>query len=147
MNKNKKQKHPTLFAFDGALHVYEDGTMIELYSAVTSKEWEMITEETVKYKVFLECLKEVAVPKLKEPWDKEDEWFKIQLGVAVSRMKQIDPLLIAKYNQEEIKKSFSKEMEKGAESMLEYIEHVKKEQKKAILEKLDGKKTIRVSGL
>ena len=147
MKKNKKQKHPTLFAFDGSLHVYEEGTMLELHGSVTEEEWGMIVQETVQYKVFLECLKEVAVPVLKEPWDEEDDWFRLQLGVAISRLKQIDPLLVAKYNQEEIKKSFSKEMKKGAKSMLEFIDHVKKEQKKAILDKLDNKKRIRVSGL
>jgi len=142
-----KQKHPTIFSFNGSINVYEDGTMLELHTAITDEEWDMIVEETVKYKIFLECLKETGAPKLNEPWDEEDDWFRIQLGVAVSRMKNIDPLLVAKFDQEEIKKAFTAKMEKGAESMLKLIEQVKEEKRKAILNKLDGDKTIKVSGL
>ena len=90
------------------------------------EEWEDIVEETIKYKVFLECLKEVAFPQLEEPWVPDDEYFKLQLEIAVSRMRNIDALLVAKFRQEEMKTKYVKMMEVGVEDMKSMIEDVKK---------------------
>ena len=57
----KKDKHPTLFVFEGGIKHYEDGSMLELHSQLSSEEWELITAETIKYKVFLDKLKTVAL--------------------------------------------------------------------------------------
>jgi hypothetical protein len=132
MSKKKKskrhsdRKHPTLFAHKGAIRYYKDGSMLSLYSQLSMEEWEDIVEETIKYKVFLECLKEVAFPQLEEPWVPDDEYFKLQLEIAVSRMRNIDALLVAKFSQEEMKTKYVKMMEVGVEDMKSMIEDVKK---------------------
>ena len=108
--KQKNDKYPTLFAYEGSLRFYKDGSMLSLYSQITNDEWEDIVEETVKYKVFIECLKEYAFPELKERWTEEDDYYRLMLEVALSRMRNIDALLVAKYNQEDIKKFYIKMM-------------------------------------
>lgn len=130
-NKKKKKKkvHPTLFALDGSIRYYKDGSMLELHSAITPNEWAHIIEETIKYKIFLECLKEIAFPILKEKWTKEDEWFRLQLVVSVSRMRNIDPLLVAKWDEEDIKKQYSKGMLDGATSLQELVSTIKDQQR------------------
>lgn len=130
-NKKKADKailHPALFAFEGAVHYFPEGTMLELHSQVTAEEWSMIVEETIKYKLFVDCLKEVAYPILDEKWSEEDDWFRIQLDLSISRMRNIDPLLIAKHDQETIKQSYTKMMKDNAGSMVEFIKQVKSDQ-------------------
>ena len=127
--KNKKaneRKHPTLFAHNGAIRYYKEGSMLGLYSQITMDEWEDIVEETIKYKVFLECLKDIAFPQLEEPWVHDDEYFKLQLEIAVSRMRNIDALLVIKFDQEAMRSTYKKMMERGVEDMKGMIEDVKK---------------------
>lgn len=124
-----KKKHPTIFVFQGSIHQYDDGSMLELHTQVTTEEWENITEETIKYKIFLDCLKEIAIPKLEETWDKEDEWFREELNIALSRIKNIDPLMFAKFNQETIKNNYSAGIEKSSDKMVKFIGDVRKERK------------------
>lgn len=132
MAKKKKKHepiiHPALFAFEGAVHYFNEGTILELHSQVTAEEWVMIVEETIKYKIFVDCLKEVAYPILSEKWSEEDDWFRVQLGLSVARMRNIDPLLVAKYNQEEIKKEYTRIMKDNASNMVEFIKQVKSDQ-------------------
>lgn len=134
--RKKKEQHPTVFALDGTIQVYEDGSMLELHAKVTPDEWEMIVEETVKYRAFVECLKEIAVPALEERWEDEDDWFRIQLDVAISRMLNIDTLLVSKFNHEEIKKTYADAMKKNSAKMLEFIEQVRAGQRAIIEAKL-----------
>lgn len=145
----KKEKHPTLFVFEGSIRHYEEGSMLQLESLVTQDEWELIIEETVKYKVFLDKLKDVAFPILKEVWDKEDEYFRIQLDVAVSRIRNIDPLLVAKHNTQEIGESYEKLMKTNAEEVLKLIDKVRKENKELLRAKYDmpGDNDITISSL
>lgn len=128
MSKKKKKKkdnnHPTLFAYDGSIRYYQDGSMLELYSKITEEEWEDIVEETVKYKVFVDCLKDIAYPALNEAWTQDDQYFKLMLDVALSRMKNIDALLVAKYNEKNIRTSYEKMMEEGVEEMKKLIKDV-----------------------
>ena len=135
----KKEKHPTLFVFEGSIKNYEDGTMLRLHSLVQPNEWELMVEETVKYKIFLECLKTVAYPILDEHWTKEDEWFKLQLEVAVSRMRNIDPVLLLKWNQEKLKNDYTIATQTNANSVSKAIKEMKQQQREAL--------TTRVSDL
>lgn len=137
MASKKKEKHPTLFVFEGSIRHYEDGSMLELHSQVSQEEWALITEETFKYKIFLDKLKEVACPILKETWDDEDEWFRIQLDVAVSRIRNLDPLLTAKYNAKEIGESYEKLMKSNAKEVSELIDKVREENKELLRIKYD----------
>jgi hypothetical protein len=103
MAKPKKEPHPTLFVLEGSVRWFKDGSMLELHAQITPEEWMLIVSETVKYQVFVECLKEVACPILEDGWTQEDEWGLLQMRVAVSRMRNIDPLLVAKFNRDTIK--------------------------------------------
>lgn len=118
--------------------------MLELYSNIRPDEWEAIVEETVKYKTFVECLKEVACPILKESWGEEEDWFRVQLGVAVSRMQNIDPLLVSKYNQPQLREEYSVAMRKNAEVVREMIVELREHSDRMLREKYgeDGKSTV-----
>jgi len=125
MSKRKKNKretqHPTIFVLDGEIKWYEDGSMLELYTQITPEEWQHIVEETIKYKVFLTVLKEVAFPILKETWTKEDDWWRLQLDVAIDRMKNIDPMFVITINQDKLKESYSAQSKLNAEEMVKTI--------------------------
>lgn len=138
MSKSKKERHPTLFVLDGTIRCYEDGSMLELNAQITQEEWEIIVEETIRYKVFVECLKSTGCPSLGEPWSEEDDWFRLQLDVAVSRMRNIDPLLVSSHNQEKLTAVFSEKMSKNAAEVQALVEKMRAEKKAAILEKLDN---------
>ena len=115
--KRKKEPHPTLFVLEGAIRVYEDGSMLELHTQITQEEWEIIVSETIHYKVFLECLKTVACPILEEPWAEEDDYFRVQMEVAVSRMRNIDALLVASFDQKEIMRAYTKKAQRNAQAL------------------------------
>jgi len=124
--------------------------MLELHTLLTTKEWESIVEETIHYKCFIECLKEVAIPSLAEhgeKWEEEDDWFRVQLDVAVSRIRNIDQLLVASYKQEEIKEVYSKKMKEGAEATKVMIAEIRKEQRAMIDKQIDWEKTVDVTEL
>lgn len=120
-NRRKPEPHPTIFVLDGEIRHYEEGSMLELFTKITPDEWRHITEETVKYKLFLEVLKETAFPILKETWTKEDDWWRLQLEVAISRMRNIDPMAFVTINQEEIKKTYTSQAQVNAEEMVTTI--------------------------
>lgn len=138
-----KEPHPTLFVLEGVIQHYEEGTMLELYSNITQEEWLIIIEETVKYKVFLECLKEVACPGLNESWDDRDDWYRIQLEVAVSRMRNIDPLAVAKYDQKAIKSAYTEKMLSSTKEIRQLISEVRENKNNQLRRKYD----INVSNL
>lgn len=125
--KRRKEKHPTLFVFGGSVRYYDDGSMLELHSAVSQEEWTKIVEETIAYKVYVECLKEYACPQLEEEWSSEDDWYRVQLGVAVSRIKNIDPLLVAKNDQTIIKKKYLETMKSSVGDIHKMIREFKSE--------------------
>lgn len=135
--KRRKEKNPTIFAFEGSIRVFEEGSMLELHTQVTDQEWEAIVEETVKYKVFLECLKKIAIPALDEKWEVEDDWFRHQLVVAISRMKNIDVLLVAKFNQDDIRKEYEEMMETNVALMKQFIEDIRKTQQEILRANLE----------
>lgn len=150
MAKSKKEQHPTIFVLEGDIKHYKEGSMLQLNTQITQEEWEIIVEETVKYKVFLECLKNTGCPLLGESWDEEDDWFRLQLDVAVSRMRNLDPLFVAKYDQEELTTAYSKKMAKNAAEVKALVEQMRAEKKAAILKRLDngaGGDTATVSNL
>lgn len=122
---NKNRANPTLFVLDGTIRVYDDGNMLELYTNITIEEWKEIVSETIKYKVFVDCLEEIAIPILDEEWTKSDKWFQRQLEVSVSRMRNIDPMLVAQYDQNKIKKTYSEAIESNAKAMAEYIKQIR----------------------
>ncbi len=126
--KRKKVEHPTLFVFEGVIKHYEDGSMFELQTQLTSDEWRQVVEETVKYKLFIECLKEIAFPILKEKWTKVDDWWRVQLGIAVSRMRQIDGMAFLGINQEAIKKTFEDKIKTNAQSVVDDIKFMRETQ-------------------
>lgn len=146
--RRKKEQHPTLFVMDGSIRIFEEGSMLELHTQISQEEWEAIVEETIKYKVFVECLKEIAIPKLDEKWEPEDDWFRVQLDVAISRMRNIDALIVAKHNQEDIKKVYSEEIKKNAAAMTEFIKEVREQQRQIMEQSMDElSDTTRVSDL
>ena len=147
--RSKKEANPTLFVWDGSIRHYEDGSMLELHTQVTNEEWEMIVEQTVSYKVFLECLKQVACPILGEPWDEQDDWFRVQLDVAVSRMRNIDTLLVARHDQKKIAEAFTEKMRKNAKEVQDLVEQMRQQKRAAINERYgwDDDDNVAVSNL
>lgn len=145
--ERKKETHPTIFVIEGELMQYPDGSMLELHSQINNEEWEQIVKETIDYMCFIEIVKEVAIPELNEEWTKEDEWFKVQLGVAVSRMRNIDALLVASHNQEEIKKNYTKSVKENVVVVKQLLEEGRKAYKEMIAKQMEDDKTIRVSEL
>lgn len=143
--KRKKEPHPTLFVLEGAIRVYEDGSMLELHTQITQEEWEIIVSETIHYKVFVECLKEVACPILEERWTEEDDYFRIQLDVAASRMRNIDPLLVASFDQKEIMRTYTKKAQRNAQALKAEINELRQQRAKLLLDS-DGD-TTKVSDL
>lgn len=121
---------------------YEDGSMLDLHTNVTDEEWKTMVTDTVKYKVFVECLKETAMPILGERWEEEDDWFRVQLEIAVSRMRNIDPLLVASFDQTELTKSYSKKMQTNAKEVQGMVEDVREARKTAFTSELDGDNDI-----
>lgn len=138
MTRKSKKKNPTIFVLEGTIKHYDDGSMLQLHSLITIKEWELIIEETVRYKVFLECLKSVGCPLLGEPWDDEDDWFRLQLDIAVARMRNIDALLVAKYNQKELTGAFEEKMRKNAAEVQALVEQMRAEKRAAIRGRFDN---------
>ena len=144
----RKEQHPTMFVWDGSIRLYEGGSMLELHTQVTDEEWELIVEDTIKYKVFLECLKQVACPILGESWDEEDDWFRIQLEVAVSRLRNIDTLLVATYDQKIIADAYTIKMQREAKEVQKLVVEMR-EQQSVIKQQCDigGGETTAVSNL
>ena len=132
----KKEQHPTLFVLEGTIRYYEEGSMLVLHGLITVDEWVTIVEETIRYKVFLECLKNTGCPLLGEPWDEEDDWFRIQLDVSVARMRNIDPLLVAKYDQKELTTAFAEKMSKNAVEVQDLIKQLRETRKSDLLGQL-----------
>ncbi len=128
--KKRKQNSPSpcLFVFNGEIRNFDDGTMIELYTKITPTEWKQIVDETIKYKIFVECLKETAFPILKERWTKEDDWWRLQLEIAVSRMRNLEPMLFLEYNQDDLKKIYTEKMKNNAEEVVKDIKRLRETQ-------------------
>ncbi len=142
MAKKKKKKrrselHPTLFVHEGAIQEFPDGTMLELYTQLKTEEWQAIVTETVHYKIFVDCLKNTAFPILKENWTKELDWFRLQLEVAVSRMKNLDPYFAMTINHDNIRQLYIAKMEHNAAEVVEQIKLIRTAQ-----QNLSGDKTI-----
>jgi hypothetical protein len=113
MGKKSRQKkarrnepHPTIFVLDGTIQHFPDGSMMELYTGVTPDEWQEIVISSVQFKIFLDCLKDVACPLLHEVWTKEDEWYRLMLEHNISRMRNLDPMIFLPIDQDEIKRKF-----------------------------------------
>jgi hypothetical protein len=123
--RRRKEEHPTLFVYNNSIRYYEEGSMLELHTQVNKEEWSEIVEQTIAYKIFIDCLKESAYPKLEEKWTVNDDWYRVQLDVAVSRIRNIDPLLVARYNQGDIKSSYLKQIELGTKEVNKLIEEFK----------------------
>jgi len=143
----KKEPHPTFFVLEGEIRCYEDGTMLQLYTQIKQEEWQEIVYETIKYKIFLECLKEIAFPILEEKWEKLDEYFKLQMEIAISRMRNIDALLVANVDQTTIKNEYTKWMKMNAVKAKQAIEEIKQQHRTATKQWLDELGTARVSDL
>lgn len=133
--------HPTMFAFEGVIKHYEDGSMIELFTKVTTEEWELIITETVQYKIFLDCLKDVAFPILHEVWTKEDEWFRVMLEHNIARMKNLNPMLFLPINQETIRKAFEDKIRRNATEVAEDIQRMRSQQQSWLGDRSDHSTT------
>jgi hypothetical protein len=123
--KKKKAEHPTVFVFDGAIRHHEEGSMFHLHTQVTTEEWQQIVRETIEYKIFAECLKDVAFPILKETWTKIEDWWRLQLGIAVTRMKEIDPMIFLGINQDKIRAQYTQKIQANAQAVVEDIKNIR----------------------
>lgn len=117
--KSRKKKagnepHPTMFVLEGAIQHLPEGSIIELYTGVTPKEWHDIVVGTIQYKIFLDCLKDVACPILHESWTTEDDYFRIMLDYNINRMRNMDPMIFIQINQEDIRTKFEEKIRANA---------------------------------
>lgn len=128
-------KHQTLFVYDGSIMVYDDGTMLELHMQITRDEWETIVEQTVQYKVFITCLKNIAYPILEEVWEEDDEWYLKQLDIAVSRIRNIDALSVAKHDIKKIEEAYSTKIRNNANEVQGMIKKVREQKRQIYNEK------------
>lgn len=147
MNQKPHEPHPTLFVLDGSIRWYEDGSMLELHARITPEEWEMIVSDTIKYKLFIDCLKQIACPILEDPWTDEDDWFRVQLDVAISRMRNIDPLLVAKFDQKKILDEYIRQAQTNAQLAKTEINNIRRQQEATLKELLDRGNITKVSDL
>lgn len=143
----KKEPNPTFFVLEGTIRCYEDGTMLQLHMQIKPEEWQAIVCETVKYKVFLECLREIAFPILEEKWEKLDEYFRYQMEIAISRMRNIDALLVASIDETAIKNEYAKWMKQNAVKAKKAIEEIRQQHRVATKQWLDELGTTKVSDL
>ena len=143
----RKEPEPTFFVLDGTIRCYEEGSMLQLHMQIEPEEWQAIVCETVKYKAFVECLKEIAYPILEESWEKLDEYFRHQMEIAVSRMRNIDALLVSSLNEEKIKTDYSGWMKHNAVKAKAAIEEIRQQQRAAGQQWLDQLGTTEVSNL
>ncbi len=134
MGKKSRQKktrrtetHPTLFVFDGAIKHFPDGSMLELHAGVNPDEWQDIIIGTIQYKIFLDCLKEIACPLLHEEWTQDDEWYRIMLDHNIGRMRNIDPMIFLPINQKEIREKFEEKIRRNALEVSEDIKRFKEQ--------------------
>lgn len=126
--KKKKRKpvtNPTLFVLEGSPRYYTEGTLFELYTQITQMEWEIITEESIKYHMFVSCLKDTAYPLLKEIWTEDDEWWLVQLSETIKQIKNIDPMATIRTNSETIKASYIEMMTRNGQAIVEQIQQFK----------------------
>jgi hypothetical protein len=123
MGRKNKKKYPTLFVLNGSVMRYE-GTLLALHNLITDTEWHQMVEETIKYKSYIKCLKDVAFPILDEKWTDEDEEYKLYIDVAVSRMRNIDPLYVMKWNEEEIVTSYTRSIKLNAYDVRRIIDEL-----------------------
>lgn len=122
--KAKKKKNPTHFVLGGQILEYT-GSMLELHAKVDLEEWKVIIEETISFKVFIECLKEVGMPLLEEKWEKEDQEQLDALVLSVSRIRNIDPLLTATINQDELREQYTTKMKSGAADIDKMVKEIR----------------------
>ncbi len=137
--KRKKKKggkvqapHPTLFVFEGSMRYYDEGTMLGLFTQVNAEEWTKIITETIQYKIFVDCIKEIACPLLDEPWTKEDDWYRLMLEVNLGRMKNCDPMQFIMINQDEVRKSFETKIRMNAQAVLADIQEFRRSNLRAV---------------
>lgn len=139
--ERRHEPHPTIFVFDGSIQHFPDGSMLELYTGVTPDEWQDIVVGTVQYKIFLDCLKDIACPLLHESWTSEDDWFRVVLEHNISRMRQLDPMIFLPINQETIKVEFEKKIRKNALEVSEDIKRFREQHQSFLGERSDHTKT------
>lgn len=123
--KKKLREHPTIFAMDGSIRHYDDGTLFSLYTQISLDEWKHIIGETVKYKVFITCLKDVACPILDEIWTKEDDWWRVQLDRTIQEMRKLTPLEFIGIDEEKLTESYTLSMRANANTLSEEIQRLK----------------------
>lgn len=100
---------PTLFAYNGEIMKY-DGAVMSLKASMDDAQWREIVRETIKYKLYLQCLKEIACPSLEDDslsWSSDDDKYIQQLDATISKMSNIDPLLVSSIDQAAISNDYS----------------------------------------
>lgn len=137
--------HPTMFVHDGVIKQYED-SMLELHGQLPTDQWEDIVTSTVQYKIYVDCLKEIAYPLLHETWGVEEDYSRVMLEHNISRMRNIDPLFVARIDQDAIRKNFEEKIRKNALEVSDDIRRFKEQQQSWLAERSDHTNTD-VSGL
>lgn len=143
-NSPKKNEH-AYFSLEGSIFTFP-GSMLELASKVTPSEWDQMIRDTVHYKLFIECVKEIACPRLEEPWTTDDNLYLVELSRSIDKMRNIDPLLVAKHNQKDIKEAFVNKMNINIEDLKNMIDGIRAQSADAAA-KLKQSETINVSNL
>lgn len=126
MDKKTKRKFPCLFVLEGGIRLY-DQSMSSLHVQIAPEEWGLIVGETVRYHLYMKALKEVGMPALGEKWTKLFEYFLRGLEVNISRMRNIDAILVASIDNDKILKAYKDKMSFNAEQVKAEIEVLKEQ--------------------
>jgi len=117
------KKITTVFAIAGTVHEYQ-GSLLELRTTLSEHEWKSIIVETVKYRIFMECVKKHAIKKLDERWSKSEKEVLKGLKQTIEKMQQLDPLLVATVDQNQVRDDYTRMVNDGCMEVLQTIEMV-----------------------
>ncbi len=104
----------TTFIFQGQI-LQHDGSIFSLKTQVSSDEWLNIVVDTVKYAIYLECMKQ-AVNLLEDntiTWTTADDEYITQLRSTVSSIIETDPISVSNIDQNKIRNDYFTEMRKN----------------------------------
>jgi len=138
----KRRSKCTVFVLEEEIRYY-DGTLASLKMQISDDEWDTLVKATVEYAAYVYCLKETACPILHEKWDTEDQVYLNELLKTITKIKELDQFILAKYNYEAQVEKYSKLMVERATELAKEIQDISDLTQQMI----ENTKTTHVSGI
>lgn len=118
------KRRNSVFVHEGEIYEYP-GSMREFQVSISQNQWEEAVRDTIDMFHFMTALKDTGVPALNEKWSRQDELSFRLIRRAVSDMKSIEPLLVARHNKEETITVMREKMIAGATETNKVVDQVK----------------------